>query len=77
MLNEHEYNQYLKKHITHYIVSVFQGKGKYDKHKFIIFADAKAFYLVLKDKNPILQGAVYGISEPKDKPYPMNVIMEI
>ena len=73
---EKAYNQYLEDNITHYLVSEFLGRGQYRKTKFTSFNKAKCFYFTLKEDNPICQCALYGISEPKDKLYPINVLME-
>ena len=74
---EIEYNQYLKDNITHYLVTTFLGRGKYEKIRFDVFEQAKSYYLKLKEDNPCTQTVVYGISQPKEKSYPVNVMMEI
>ena len=74
---EIEYNQYLKDNITHYLVTTFLGRGKYEKIRFDVFEQAKSYYLDLKKNNPSTKTVVYGISQPKEKSYSINVMMEI
>ena len=74
---EINYNQYLIDNITHYIVTTFLGRGQYAKIEFQSFDKAKSYYLDLKKNNPSTKTVVYGISEPKEKPYAINVFMEI
>ena len=78
MTNEEiQYNQYLIDNITHYLVTEFVGRGQYKKTKFDTFDNAKDFYQSLKLDNPITKTVIYGISEPIEKPYPINVMMEV
>ena len=74
---EINYNQYLIDNITHYLVTTFLGRGQYAKVEFQSFDKAKSYYLDLKQKNPCTKTVVYGISQPKEKSYPVNVMMEI
>ena len=78
MTNEEmQYNQYLIDNITHYLVTEFLGRGQYKKTEFDTLNNAKEFYLSLKSDNPCTKTVVYGISEPKEKPYPINVMINI
>ena len=74
---EINYNQYLKDNITHYLVTTFLGRGQYAKIEFQSFDKAKSYYLDLKKNNPCTKTVVYGISQPKEKSYSINVMMEI
>tara|TARA_R110002020_G_scaffold438359_1_gene648800 strand:- start:300 stop:536 length:237 start_codon:yes stop_codon:yes gene_type:complete len=73
---EINYNQYLIDNITHYLVTTFLGRGQYSKIEFQSLDKAKSYFKELKQNNPCSKSVLYGISQPKEKSYPINVMME-
>jgi hypothetical protein len=62
--NSNEYDNYLKTHIKHYIVTIFKGRGKYGKVAFENLNDAVDYRNNVKSANPLARCIVYGISKP-------------
>jgi hypothetical protein len=62
--NSTQYDEYLRSHVKHYIVTIFKGRGKYGKVAFDSLADAIEYRNSLKSANPLCRCIVYGISQP-------------
>ena len=62
--NSDDYDNYLRSHVKHYVVTIFKGRGKYGKVAFDSLADAVEYRNNLKSANPLCRCIVYGISQP-------------
>tara|TARA_R100000231_G_scaffold34477_1_gene30481 strand:+ start:184 stop:426 length:243 start_codon:yes stop_codon:yes gene_type:complete len=58
------YEDYLREHVKHYVVTIFKGRGKYGKVAFENLKDAVTYRNDLKTANPMAKCIVYGISQP-------------
>ena len=63
-LNIDDYENYLREHVKHYVVTIFKGRGKYGKVAFENLKDAVTYKNDLKTANPMARCLVYGISQP-------------
>lgn len=63
-LNIDDYEDYLREHVKHYVVTIFKGRGKYGKVAFENLKDAVTYRNDLKTANPMARCIVYGISQP-------------
>ena len=63
-LNIDDYENYLREHVKHYVVTIFKGRGKYGKVAFENLKDAVTYRNNLKTANPMARCMVYGISQP-------------
>lgn len=63
-LNIDDYENYLREHVKHYVVTIFKGRGKYGKVAFENLKDAVTYRNDLKTANPMARCMVYGISQP-------------
>tara|TARA_Y100000114_G_scaffold120985_1_gene116057 strand:- start:915 stop:1157 length:243 start_codon:yes stop_codon:yes gene_type:complete len=63
-LNIDDYENYLREHVKHYVVTIFKGRGKYGKVAFENLKDAVTYRNDLKTANPLARCIVYGISQP-------------
>ena len=63
-LNIDDYENYLREHVKHYVVTIFKGRGKYGKVAFENLKDAVTYRNDLKTANPMAKCIVYGISQP-------------
>ena len=75
--NSNEYDNYLKTHIKHYIVTIFKGRGKYGKVAFENLNDAVDYRNNLKSGNPNAKCVVYGISQPPHTILNVSIAMEV
>ena len=75
--NAEEYDNYLRQHVKHYIVSVFKGRGKYAKVAFENLNDAVDYRNNLKSGNPNAKCVVYGISRPPHTILYVSIAMEV
>jgi hypothetical protein len=64
LTNSTEYDNYLRQHVNHYIVTIFKGRGKYAKIAFENISDAVDYRNNLKSANPLSRCIIYGISQP-------------
>ena len=63
-LNIDDYENYLREHVKHYVVTIFKGRGKYGKVAVENLKDAVTYRNDLKTANPMARCIVYGISQP-------------
>ena len=63
-LNIDDYENYLREHVKHYVVTIFKGRGKYGNVAFENLKDAVTYKNDLKTANPMARCLVYGISQP-------------
>ena len=75
--NAEEYDNYLRQHVNHYIVSVFKGRGRYAKVAFENLNDAVDYRNNLKSGNPNAKCVVYGISQPPHTILNVSIAMEV
>tara|TARA_R110001599_G_scaffold342708_2_gene564767 strand:+ start:301 stop:561 length:261 start_codon:yes stop_codon:yes gene_type:complete len=62
--NSTEYDSYLVDHVQSYMVTEFQGRGKYEKTSFITLEEAKRYIDIIKQLRPLARIMVYGLSNP-------------
>ncbi len=72
-----DYDNYLRKHVNHYIVTIFKGRGKYGKVAFENISDAVEYRNNLKSANPLARCIVYGISQPPHTNQSVSVEMGV
>ena len=75
--NSEEYDNYIRSHVKHYIVSIFKGRGKYAKVAFEDMCDAIDYRNNLKSTNPLARCLVYGISKPPHSLQDVSIVMEV
>ena len=73
--NSNEYDNYLRTHVKHYIVTTFKGRGKYEKVAFDILEDAIQYRDLIKSKNET--ALVYGLSQPPHTIQTVSIAMEV
>ena len=76
-LNIDDYENYLREHVKHYVVTIFKGRGKYGKVAFENLKDAVTYRNDLKTANPMARCIVYGISQPPNCISQITVDMKV
>lgn len=73
--NSNEYDDYLKKYIKYYIVTIFKGRGRYGKVAFDTLEDAIKYRDLVTSKNS--RALVYGLSQPPHSIETVSVAMGV
>lgn len=71
-----DYEDYLKEHIQKYVVSIFLGRGQYEKTWFFSLVEAQRHLKMLKERDNDTRAIIYGVSKPPHTTLPVNVTME-
>ena len=77
ILNIDDYENYLREHVKHYVVTIFKGRGKYGKVAFENLKDAVTYRNDLKTANPKARCIVYGISQPPNSFSQITIDMRV
>tara|TARA_B100001093_G_C26844831_1_gene1022270 strand:- start:2278 stop:2514 length:237 start_codon:yes stop_codon:yes gene_type:complete len=73
--NSNEYDDYLKKYIKYYIVTIFKGRGRYTKYTFDTLQQAIQYRDLLKSINA--RAIIYGLSQPPHSNETISIAMGV